>query len=455
MTTQVTLLRRRSKKRRGAIVILAAVCIIVVIAFLAFAIDIGQIAVVESELQNAADSAALSGARALSVSRDQAIANAKLWGGKNSSANSSVDIRDEDIEVGTWDKDTAIFTALPVGSNATPNAVRVTVQRSKARSNALPLFFAPILGTASVNQSVTATATSKNSSCGDIVALNRIYLNARNRISYTDGYDSRLGLYGPGNVTPTGDVCTNGHLTLNSGSSIFGKAARWVNSNSPNLNGPVTGGITTFPDLVQFPDVKLGDVATINDNASIGPSSSGATVLSGGRFSLGITNNPGVSGSGGYMSLPTGTPDSLVLPPGTYYFDELAIGSFSQLFVTGPTYIYVTGQIDISYGEIVNLSRRPMDLQIYPCNGVDSQHAFQLPTYGELHAVIYAPHVDILANLSMPYTLEFYGKMVGQLIRIWSTSLHVDESVRFGDLRSGGEQLTPSGASGDGVILVE
>jgi Flp pilus assembly protein TadG len=447
--------RRDAEKRRGAIIVMAAVFLIMLIAFLAFAIDLGHINVVESELQNAADAGALSGARALSVGREDAILKAKYWAGRNSSANSPVSILDEDVEVGVWDQETAVFTALAPDSKTTPNAVRVTTQRTKDRGNTLQLFFAPVIGTKNIDQRVSAVATGKSSSCGDIIALNRIYLNNRNRISYTDGYDSSEGPYSAGTSTQTGDVCTNGHITLNGGAAINGKAARWIKSKSPNLNGPITGGVTTFPDYLEFPDVKLGDVATNNSNGSIDKSDSGKKVLTGGRFSLGNTKNPGASGDDGYMSLASGNADSITLAPGSYYFSEMAIGSGSTVIVTGPTYIYVTGQIDLSYGQINNVGKRPIDLQIYPCSTVDSQYAIHLPTYGELHAVIYAPHADIFANLGVPYTLEFYGKMVGQLIRIWSTSLHVDNSVKFGSLKSGGEQTSPSGSTGDDVILVQ
>lgn len=440
--------------RRGAVVVMAALCLVMIIAFVAFSIDIGYINVTESELQNAADAGALSGARALSTSREEAVLHAKTWSGRNQSANKGVVLRDEDIEIGTWDKNTATFTVVPEGSQTVPNAVKVTACRLRSRGEGLALFIAPLIGMSKADVRASAIASTTTGSCGDIIALNRIYLNNRNRISYTDGYDSSKGPYSSSSRSASGDICTNGHITLNGGSAINGKASRWVYSKTPNLNGPITGGVTTFPDYLKFPDVAVQSAATNNDNATIGSSNNGNTVLSSGRFSLGLTKNSGASGST-YMSLPNGTPDSISLQPGTYYFKEMAVGSFSTITISGPTYIYVEGQIDLSYGEIKNLNKKPMDLQIYPCDLVNSRYAVHLPTYGELHAVIYAPHADIFSNLSVPYTLEFYGKMVGQLIRVWSTSLHVDESVKFGALRSGGEQTSPSGSSGGNVSLVQ
>ncbi len=455
------MLRRANKhslpqNRRGAVVVLVAICLTMLFGFMAFAIDLGHIAVTESELQNAADASALSGANALSSGGRQAAIDAAMrQSTRNMAAGKAVAVDPNlDVEIGIWDTTRATFTLVPSGSSTSPNAVRVTCLRDSTRKSQLPLFFAPLIGTNSANLKVSAIASSTSGSCGDIIALNRIYLNNRNRISYTDAYDSSQGPYSPSTSVASGDVCTNGHITLNGVSAINGKAARWVNSKEPNLNGPITGGVTTFPDLLSFPDVSIGNAATVNDNKLIGLSSNGNTVLIGGRFTLGSTNNPGASGKG-YMSLPTGIPDSITLQPGVYYFNEMAVGSYSTIKVMGPTYIYVARQIDLSYGEIKNLNQKPMDLQIYLCNTVDSAYSIQLPTYGNLHAVIYAPHADIYSNLGVPYTLEFYGKMVGQLIRIWSTSLHVDESVKLGALKSGGEQSSPSGTSSGGISLVQ
>ncbi len=93
----------------------------------------------------------------------------------------------------------------------------------------------------------------------------------------------------------------------------------------------------------------------------------------------------------------------------------------------------------------INLTKKPMNLQIYPM-GADTY--FYLPFFGELHAVIYSTQAHIyLDEKTEPISLEFYGKMVGQKIRVWDTGLHVDDSVRIPGLRSGGAQVgTPGGA---------
>jgi Flp pilus assembly protein TadG len=152
---------QRARPRRGAIVVLAALFLVIVLAFLAFSVDLGYMAVTESELQNAADAGALSGARALPGGRNAAIQAAVLWAGKNSAAGQSVaTVADQDVEIGLWDGTTATFTPLAANASQRPNAVRMTVRRTAARGNPLPLFFAPMLGTKHASLSASAVALS-------------------------------------------------------------------------------------------------------------------------------------------------------------------------------------------------------------------------------------------------------------------------------------------------------
>ncbi len=73
---------------------------------------------------------------------------------------------------------------------------------------------------------------------------------------------------------------------------------------------------------------------------------------------------------------------------------------------------------------------------------------FYLPFFGELHASIYSTKAHIyLDEKEEPVNLEFFGKIVGQKIRVWDTALHVDESISFGALESGGGQIGMSGVS--------
>ena len=123
----------------------------------------------------------------------------------------------------------------------------------------------------------------------------------------------------------------------------------------------------------------------------------------------------------------------------------MTVGSNSTITVTGPTYIYVEGQVDLRWGGINNTTKKPINLQMYPM-GADTY--FYLPFFGELHASIYSTKAHIyLDEKDEPISLDFYGKMVGQKIRVWDTGLHIDESLTFGALESGGEQIGKTGVS--------
>jgi Flp pilus assembly protein TadG len=158
-TSQLSKMRPGHRPRRGAVAVLAALCLIIVIAFLAFAIDIGYMVVTESQLQNAADSGALSAARALPSGRPAAVDAARSWAAKNVAAGASVaTVASQDVEIGLWDRTTASFSVLPESSTTSPNAVRVSCRRSSARGNPLRLFFAPVIGTSQADLTARAIA---------------------------------------------------------------------------------------------------------------------------------------------------------------------------------------------------------------------------------------------------------------------------------------------------------
>src|SRR5947209_19738598 len=64
------LLRATHTRRRGAVLALVAVGLIGLITMVALAIDIGMVAVARNQCQNAADAAAMAGARTLSGDSD-------------------------------------------------------------------------------------------------------------------------------------------------------------------------------------------------------------------------------------------------------------------------------------------------------------------------------------------------------------------------------------------------
>lgn len=148
---------KKMNNRRGFVAVLAAVLLIVMLGMIAFALDIGYLGLARTQLQTAADSAALAAAgssgksEAVMVQTAQEFANANMAAGRNIQLNSG------DIEFGSWDAATRTFTPLPSGQVGT--AVRVTVRTDAASGGETALFFGGLLGTSSVAQEASAVAT--------------------------------------------------------------------------------------------------------------------------------------------------------------------------------------------------------------------------------------------------------------------------------------------------------
>jgi Flp pilus assembly protein TadG len=139
-----------SRQRRGIIVVLTAFLLVVLMAMIAFSVDVGYMSVVRTEIQTAADSAALAGAGELPNGTAAAQAEALEFLGKNRVGKKKLKASNADIEFGMWNSATRTFTV----NNSSPNSIRVT-----ATSNNQPLFFGSVLGQTKFNTQAQATAT--------------------------------------------------------------------------------------------------------------------------------------------------------------------------------------------------------------------------------------------------------------------------------------------------------
>jgi hypothetical protein len=145
--------RARKPHRRGAIVVLAAFLMVVMLGLVAFSVDMGYIMLVKTELQVAADSAALAAGAKLSASRAQLEATATNYAGMHQAGGHAVELKSSDIEYGIWDQDSRTFEpTAKVG-----NALRVTARQDNSTGNN-NLFFARVLGQDKYNITASAIA---------------------------------------------------------------------------------------------------------------------------------------------------------------------------------------------------------------------------------------------------------------------------------------------------------
>jgi Flp pilus assembly protein TadG len=159
------------------VTVLIALLLVPMMGLVAFAIDIAWIVQSRSDLQSAADAAALAGAEQLmsgyvqysspgqtqqstilSTSETSAKTYAKNYASYNTAGGvSSLSLKDADIEFGFTDAGNT-YTAAP-GYSGFPNTIKVTMRLDSSANGSLKLFFAPVLGMSTTDVKVTAAAT--------------------------------------------------------------------------------------------------------------------------------------------------------------------------------------------------------------------------------------------------------------------------------------------------------
>jgi Flp pilus assembly protein TadG len=202
------------RRERGATAVVVAVMVTALFGILGLALNVGHLMSVRSELQTAADSAALAAGQQLAVIVDpttgypdmtkiaDVTTQATTYSANNPSDKLALSINAGDVVVGVWDPSTSTFTASNV--NTQVNAVKVTVSRASAGAATGPvdMVFGSLLGwgaTRNVQASAVAYVSGPPPisaptmpiaivTCGSINALcgTQIFVNIDN--SSTNGF---------------------------------------------------------------------------------------------------------------------------------------------------------------------------------------------------------------------------------------------------------------------------
>lgn len=171
--------------------VLCAVLLIPIMAFAAFSVDLGFISMMKSQLQNAADSAAMAGVAVLANTNNDdegREALARLWARefaeRNQPAHGNV-LVDADIAMGRWSTTAGAFSVTQGGEK--PNAIRVVTRRSRTEGNAVPLFFGAALGFDDVDMTATSIAKTGEDDPRDIILVLDCSgsMGQNNRMAYT------------------------------------------------------------------------------------------------------------------------------------------------------------------------------------------------------------------------------------------------------------------------------
>ncbi|MBI1901422.1 MAG: VWA domain-containing protein [Planctomycetia bacterium] len=142
--------RKDRASRRGASLVLVAVLIVVLVGVCGFALDMGYIVLVRTELQRAADAASLAGASVMPEGTAVAETEAYNYAVLNSSGDRRFTRDEVRVEFGQWDRTSRTFAAgLPQ-----PSAIKVTIN-SRPQS----FFFGKIFGYDDFTTGASAVAT--------------------------------------------------------------------------------------------------------------------------------------------------------------------------------------------------------------------------------------------------------------------------------------------------------
>jgi hypothetical protein len=167
---------RHEKKRQGALVPFVAVLSVPLLAMMAFAVDSGYMCLSATELQNAADAAAMAAAQAMQpyfvqyylpgqayqstvVSNGQsaAIAAAKKFASANTAGGGvAIQLLDSDITFGFQDSNGTYTSPYNAGF---PNTVSVIARRDQTKNGQLKLFFGGVLGMGQVSLQASSRGT--------------------------------------------------------------------------------------------------------------------------------------------------------------------------------------------------------------------------------------------------------------------------------------------------------
>ena len=403
----------RVSKRRGSVLVLTLVLMVVLLGMLAFAIDVGYVVHVRTELQRTADGCALAAAARLPdeaeatlAARFIAVKNGWLSGAQTGEGDEyhGADVDPLDITFGYWDRDNATFTSPP-SYGRDSNAVRVTLRKTEATGNPLQLFFANIFGTSQADASASATALYDHWLCGPFVGVDWVSVPGTPQ---TDSYNSEEGLYSGEGAKHRGSICSDGPINVD-GAAVIKGDARAGKGHSVNITGRavVTRSVGSRRKPLHLPPVDASEAAVSNDNDQIPMIPQGKSWRS------------PVDANGNFLLDGNKT---IELPGGTYYFRDFTLAGQAEFSVSGPTIIYVTGNMERAGGTLVtNPNKVPGELKFFMTGGTAT-----ITSYDDFYGVIYAPNTAVTIDGNS----DFFGAVVGKTLTITGSGAgHYDESL--------------------------
>jgi len=270
------------KDSSGSAVWFVAIFMFVIAGLLAFVFDLAHVMTVQTELSNAADAAALAGARALmpltgegeppwpmedpptcaaaiQAALDTSVLNYIDAGPKQK----SIHLDPTEVITGVWDFEARTFT--PSACNSSTNAVKVTTRASgDLPQGPVDMTIARIFGVNTMTPSATAIAavgyleTLPGDSLGGFLAMDHDYLQKAWDYS-NQGKDDKLFylVFGPALGQTSYEYADNGSWALPSGE---------YDSFNPTIADYIANGTTNDVSVTDYVDLKNGQMANLVKN---------------------------------------------------------------------------------------------------------------------------------------------------------------------------------------------
>ena len=165
MDNQQNRSRAKTKREKGAVLVFITISLAALVGFAAWATETGRAWQTKSQLQAAADSAALAGVESLlsadflTVDEAGARTEAITYGAEHQALGTYLTIAAADVQVGSWDMASQTFTALPGNIDpAVMRAVRVITRRDDTVNGPIPTILGRALGVNSISVNTDAIA---------------------------------------------------------------------------------------------------------------------------------------------------------------------------------------------------------------------------------------------------------------------------------------------------------
>jgi Flp pilus assembly protein TadG len=375
--------------RRGIAAVYSILMLVALCGLVSMGVDLGRVQVAKTELRAAADAAARAGVAGLAVSVTQAKSDATTVAAANLCDGSAV-VLDQtlDIEFGTWNDAARTFTVLSGAAQNNANSMRITARRVAARSTAIPLVFARVLGRNTCDINAVAVAKATFGPGWGFTGLSSITMkNNTWVVSYNSSVDTSPGL---GTVYGNALLGSNGFIAVGTNDHLWGNVQLGPSGSvDPALQ--VTGSTYQYTTALQPPAMP-----SWSPGANPGGISQNYTVNS-----------------------------TTTLPGGNYWFTSLDVDH--DLTFSGPATIYVNGNVTIdsdlkAYGNI------PSNLKIYQL-GANRTFGDSKANNVNITADIQAPGSDFTMNNN----LTFMGVAIFETITTRNDAIFfVDEAAGMG-----------------------